>query len=267
MVNYRRCVSLFISSFLFILFASDFGFARELRLGIGFTLPPYVIREGNRGLEVDIIRASLQKEGYSVSFVYLPNLRMPVEFAQGTVDGIVANATYDLELDSDRKGFVSTPTIAYQNVAISMEKCMCGVESVSELVDKSVLAFNNAMKYLDEEFVAMAKANPEYSELADQSLQVRMLYSGRVQVVISDKRIFQWWRKRLMTDSIGESLDFTARVIYSEVFPPAWRHVTFAHQEDRDAFNRGFEELKSSGEFDTIVNSYAGVLEGEEVHQ
>lgn len=243
---------------LFVCVFANTALARELRVGIGFALPPYVISNEDKGLEVDIIRESLAKAGHTARFFYLPNLRLPVEFSQGRLDCVVANVAYDIEKDSGRKGYPSLPTIAFQNYAISLEGNDAGVASVAELRNKHVLAFNNAAKYLGAEFANMAHINPRYTELADQSLQVRMLYSERVEVVISDKRIFQWWRNKLLKSAVVDERMLSRNLVFSPIFPPAPRWVTFATAADRDAFNKGLAELRASGRFDAIVEAYVG---------
>lgn len=231
-------------------------FAQEVKIGIGFALPPYVIKESNSGLEVDIIREALKVAGYDVQFVYLPNLRLPVEFAAGDVDGVAANAAYNLGADSGRVAYASRITATYQNYAITLKDEGIVIKDVKDLGQWNVLAFNNATKYLGPEFVAMAAANSRYSELADQSLQVRMLYSGRVQVVISDKRIFLWWRKKLNQAFFSGSQDLGAALAFHPVFPAAPRRIFFADHAIRDAFNAGLDQIIKSGEYEAILSRY-----------
>ncbi len=254
----RKILRVITIASLFVCLLFSLSFAREIRVGIGFALPPYVMRQEGRGLEVDIVREAFAKVGHTVKFLYLPNLRIPVEFAQGNVDCIVANVAYDLEKDSGRKEYHSQPTIAYQNFAITLEENALSIESIADLDGLKVLGFNNATKYLGPEFAVMALRNPDYSELADQSLQVGMLFSGRVQVVVSDKRVFLWWKK-LKENSLAAELDLSLPLAFSPVFPPASRCVFFAAPGDRDAFDEGLDELRKSGRFDAVIESYSGI--------
>lgn len=232
--------------------------AREVRVGIGFSLPPYVIRESDSGMEVDLIRESFALAGLDAKFVYLPNLRLPVAFANGEVDCVCANAAYDLADDSGREVFGSPVTIAYQNYAISLGKSHFTIESLDDLKDKRVLGFNNATKYLGPGFAAMAKANPRYTELADQALQVRMLYSGRVDVVVSDKRIFLWWRSLLRRSDIAHTLELDRPPVFHPIFPPASRRLHFGKSETRDAFNRGFGLFRAGAGLEALSRRYLG---------
>lgn len=259
MNRFVRLLCLLGAAFAFLVQMVTPTVARELRVGVGFALPPYVIESEGRGLEIDVIRESLARAGHEVTFVYLPNLRLPIEYAQGNVDCVVANADYDLVKDSGRKGFSSNNTIAYQNAAISVESCSCNIRSIADLSRYRVLGFNNATKYLGARYVDAVSRNQQYSELADQALQVRMLLTGRVDVVVSDVRIFKWWFKQLKKHALPVNIDVEQRLVYHEVFPPAYRNVTFVKKADRDDFNRGLEELRATGRLDAIIEEYVGV--------
>lgn len=234
------------------------AYARQIRVGIGFSLPPYVIRETGKGLEVEVIRQAFGYMGHEVEFVYLPNLRLPVAFAQGKVDCVATNAAYDIGTDSGRKAYASGLTVVMRNSAITLPRAGIVLERVADLTPHSVLAFNNAPKYLGPEFTAMVMENRRYAELADQSLQVKMLYSGRVQVVVSDRYIFLWWRKILQNSTLAESLDLTPMPLFHDIFPPAPRCVFFSSSSLRDTFNLGLDQLRKRGEFDALVYRYIG---------
>lgn len=231
--------------------------AEEVRIGIGFAVPPYVIRGERRGLEVDIIRESLALAGHEALFQYLPNRRLPMNFAEGKVDCVATHVGYDMPGISGRNGFSSDQTIVFQNYAISLQRDHLVIHSVSDLYGKQVLAFQGAPNYLGPDFARMTDNNPLYFELADQSLQVRMLLSGRVQVLISDKRVFTWWQSKLPKSVFEQTLDVDLEVAFHPIFPASPRHVFFARQDLRDDFNKGLQRLKANGRFDAIMKDYA----------
>lgn len=230
--------------------------AQEVRVGIGFSLPPYVIRGKDSGMEVDVIREALKAAGHKAHFVYLPSLRLPVDFLQGDIDGVAVNRGFDLERESGRKAYPSNMTVYFQNYAMTLRGSLLTIDEVKDLAGLSVLAFNNAPKYLGPSFGAVVRNNPRYYELADQALQVRMLYSGRVQVVVSDKRIFLWWRDKARKSFADKKLDMTAPVTFHPIFSPAPRVVYFNTPEIRDAFNEGLSRIVESGLYDQIISGY-----------
>ncbi len=256
MLSRFRIYSRYILACMALLIMAAPACAREIRVGIGFALAPYVIRNGNTGLEVEVIREALALAGHTAKFVYLPNLRLPVAYAQDVVDCVAVNSAYDVQSDSGRKGFHSATTVLYQNFAITTEACRCDIRSVNDLASRKVLGFNNAKKYLGPEYAAIVGKNKLYSELSDQSLQVRMLYTGRVQVVVSDKLIFLWWRSKMIKMFPEESNGLSQPLVFYPIFPSAPRQVTFSDSADRDAFNAGLAQLKKSGRYQVLLDKY-----------
>lgn len=122
------------------------GHAREVRVGIGFAIPPYVIKNADSGIEVDVVRQALNAAGYQAKFMYLPNLRLPVAFAQGKVDCIAVNVSYDLAGDTGTDVYPSDTTVVFQNYAITVGRHAPSIKSIGDLAGKEVLGFNNASK-------------------------------------------------------------------------------------------------------------------------
>jgi len=230
--------------------------AREVRVGIGFVLPPYVIREHNTGLEVEIIRSALAEAGHTAVFVYLPNLRLPLEMTRGTLDAVAANRSYDLAREMGQPAYASGQTVEYHNYAISRLSDGFVIRSVEDLRGKRVLTFQNARKYLGEEFRQVALSLAHYRELADQSLHVGMLYADRTDVVISDKRIFLYWRQRLAISPQSEGVDLDQPLEFHDIFPPSARTVFFADPALRDDFDRGLTSLREQGYIQVLSDQY-----------
>lgn len=251
-------LSFFTIAFVFAFVSVSRVQAGEVRVGIGYALAPYVLPEQDGGVEVDLIREAFKRAGHKAVFVYLPNLRLPLAFSAGEVDCIAVNTAYDVGKDSGQAAFDSDTTVTYQNFAISQASSGYTITSIKDLSDKVVLGFNNAVKYLGPEYAAMAAANPNYSELADQSLQVRMLYTGRVRVIVSEKRIFLYWRKWMMESTLADVLSLDQELVYSPIFSPAPRNVVFRTPDLIDGFNKGLEAVKQDGTFDAIVEKYVG---------
>lgn len=44
--------------------------SKEVRLGISLSIPPWVVREADSGLKLDIIRKAFEGGGYTVKTVY-----------------------------------------------------------------------------------------------------------------------------------------------------------------------------------------------------
>jgi len=218
---------------------------KELTFAVGLALAPYNIPEENCGIEMDIVREALEMKGYRVKTKYVPFARRIREIAEGEVDGVLTvNENSGLDV------FLSDPHIACDNVAVSLKKNNFKIEKMGDLKDKSILTFQNARKYLGKEFVAAADASPDYREISKQELQINLLYGHRVDVIVLDKNIFYYHRKRNKMVDIEQPIDMWY------IFPKVLFRVGFVDKKVRDDFNDGLKQLCSSGRYDEIIHKY-----------
>ena len=84
----------------------------------------------------------------------------------------------------------------------------------------------------------MAKANPRYGEIADQSNQVKLLFLGRADAIVMDINIFKYFRRNIKDSDVG------ADVVISQIFPPTAYKVAFVDKDVRDRFNAGLEDSR-----------------------
>ncbi|MBO6826323.1 MAG: transporter substrate-binding domain-containing protein [Sneathiella sp.] len=233
--------SLLISS---VLLSSAAVQAAEIKLGQGI-LPPYGIKESDSGIEVDIVRAALAKKGHTAVIRFVPFGRVGKDFEDGKVD-----AANTLTPGSGIQAEYSDSHISYQNVATTLKEKALNVSSVGDLANYKVVAFAQASVFLGDEFAAMANANKNYREVADQATQNKLLMTGRTQAVVGDIRIFQYYNKE-----IAGQVDLK-EVEYHEIFQPTAYNVAFKDPKIRDDFNAGLKEIKASGEYDKIIAKY-----------
>ncbi len=218
---------------------------KELTFAVGLALAPYNIPEKNCGIEMDIVREALEMKGYRIKTKYVPFARRIREIAEGEVDGVLTvNENSGLDI------FLSDPHIACDNVAVSLKKNNFKIEKIGDLKGKSILTFQNAKKYLGKEFVAAADASPDYREISKQELQINLLYGNRVDVIVLDKNIFYYHRKRNKMVDISQPIDMWY------IFPKVLFRVGFVDKKVRDNFNDGLKQLYSSGRYDEIINKY-----------
>ena len=219
---------------------------KELTFAVGLALAPYNIPEKNCGIEMDIVREALEMKGYRIKTKYVPFARRIREIAEGEVDGVLT-VNENSELDV----FLSDEHIACENVAVSLKKNNFKIEQISDLKDKSILTFQNAGKYLGKEFVAAADASPDYREISKQELQINLLYGHRVDVIVLDKNIFHYHRKR------NKRVDITQPIDMWNIFGKLPFRVGFVDKKVRDDFNDGLKQLRDSGRYDEIINKYS----------
>ncbi|MBF0573989.1 MAG: transporter substrate-binding domain-containing protein [Desulfamplus sp.] len=229
-------------------------FADELVMGVGLALPPYFIEESNSGFEMDIIKEALKLKGHTVKFKFLPFARIPVDFAAGKVDCVST-----INESSGIKANYSDVHVSYQNFAITLKSNNLTINSITDLKDKAVLAFQNAKVYLGKDFADMAEANPKYEEIANQSAQTMRLYANRTQVFVGDGNIFKYYSQNLskyFSPEIASKIDTKQEVVYHAVFPKTDYKVAFKSEQIMKDFNEGLKNIKASGLYDKLIAVY-----------
>ncbi len=221
--------------------------ADQLKIAVGLWIPPYVIREEGRGIEYDILKETLALAGHEMIPRYVPLARTLADLQTFQVDGIMSTGLKNLP------GCYTDSHITYWNYAITLKSNNLQISSIADLSDKSIMAFQNAKNYLGEEYRNMALNNGQYSEIGDQRSQNKLLFLNRIEVVVGDQYIFQWFSKD------PEVTKFTGpapEVTYHEIFPPSHFQSVFRSQDICDGFNIALKELRASDRYDEIVSSY-----------
>ncbi|BCR25341.1 substrate-binding periplasmic protein [Aquipseudomonas alcaligenes] len=126
------------------------------------------------------------------------------------------------------------------------------ITRMPDLAQYSISSFQRARYLLGPEFQAMAEANPRYREEAQQINRNRLLYSGRVDVVIGDPRILSYFNRK-----VADQVDVRQPVTQYPLFPPTAYSVGFRLREHRDRFDRGLAAIRASGEYARIEQRYA----------
>ncbi len=228
---------------LIVLISVSVSQATQVTLVAGLSLPPYIIYETGNGMEHDIVKEALSAKGYSLELKYVPFARVIVDYKK--YDGAVT-----VNESTGVKGYFSDVVITYQNYAITLKDQNIVIDCLDDLAGKRVVAFQNATKYLGPEYKKTMESLSDYIEHDQQVVQVKMLYAGRTDVVVSDINIFKYYRKKVAGVS-------TRRLpAFHEIFPPTPYKVIFNDPHIRDAFNRGLSELKACGRYQQIIDSY-----------
>lgn len=231
---------------LLLLNLSSACYSDDIPMVIGLALPPYVIAETDTGMELEIVREALAHEGHTLVPVYVPFWRVLAMLEQG-----LAGAAMTVNEASGVTGvFYSESHITYRNAAMALTSRRYPIEEIEDLGRYSILAFQNAKKYLGDDFANMSASNPQYREIARQAMQITMLYSGRIDLVVMDVNIFRYYRQLEAKVATDVGIEQFA------LFPPSHFKVAFARQDWRDSFNRGLKHLRDSGRYQAIINRF-----------
>ena len=222
-------------------------FAAELRIVFSQYTPPYVFEDGT-GIVVEIVRTALEASGHTVKPVYVPIERGFRMFAERQVDG-----TTIIQEGSGLKAEYSDNFMQYHNRAFVLKSRNLVIRNVADLRNKSVVAFQNADKYLGEDFSRAVTGNPRYKEMAQQDAQAHMLLLGRIDVAVMDESVFRYYRQKLIAE---RKADQAQEYIGYDLFPPTPYKAAFVERKARDDFNRGIAAMRKDGRYDAIYRKY-----------
>ena len=223
---------------------------KELVMGVGLAIPPYVFKKSNSGMELDIVREALKNKGYSIKPKYLPLKRLTKSLKDRTVDGAL---TVKETMGIKGVFFAKKSHIYYQNVAVSLKGNNFEINNMMDLKDYRIIVFQNADQYVGKEWLEMKKVNNnEIKEMANQESQVAMLFLKRSEIIVLDINIFKYYRKTT------KKADTSAQVVVHEVLPKNHVKVAFFSKKVRDDYNDGLAEFMESGGYQKILNKYIG---------
>lgn len=246
-----RCCKRLLLSFLSIIsiyvYADvDTNKAHSLTFVAGLVKPPFIIEEKNSGLQLDLIREALSQEQFDVEFIHMPLGRNITGFQRTNSDGIsILPVGY-----KHPSIYLSEPYIRYQNVAVSLAENNFTINKVADLSNKNIIAFQNAKKFLGEEYELTTSYLMDYREVPDQQKQIELLFLRRAEVIILDINIFEYFIKS-HTDSI-----FTKPYNIHYIFKERYYSAGFKSEEIRNAFDQGMKRIKDNGSYQMIRDSY-----------
>lgn len=229
-------------------FTISFLGAEEVKIGLR-PVPPYVIPDtagGYTGLEYEIIKEALAVKGHTLKVETMPLARLVELFKSGALQ-----AAAPILPSTNSGGTLSTSYLTYNNVAMALESSNLNLKTLADLKDKSIVAFQTANKALGPDFAKAVEGNSQYREEAQQITQIRLLYSNRVQLVVGESRILNYFRK---SPEIGVST--AAPVKEFPIFPPTNYTVAFRDAKLAEDFNAGLAAIKASGLYDRLIAKY-----------
>ena len=212
----------------------------------GLPKAPFIIKENENGIQLDIIREAFIGVNHKVNFSHLPLGRSISAFKRFNVDGVVT-------LPEDFQGsgiYVSKPYIKYQNVAVSLSDNRFVIDSVENLTGKSIIAFQNAKGFIGDEYNKCVSLSTDYREIADQNQQIEMLFSRRTQVIILDVNIFKYFVKWNVGGRYSQN--YTLHYIFDEREYAAG----FKTEQHRDMFDQGISLIKEQGTYQLVIDRY-----------
>jgi len=231
MFNLRRFLSSLVTFLCLIWFNSVT--AKELILATSKSIPPYIVEHDSSGIQLERVKKVFQLSNHSIKkIIFTSNKRAEILLYQKKVDAII-NAPNNSE-----NMFFSDPVIFYQNTAISLSSNHIYLTDIAGLSDVRVMAFQNARKYLGDQFRHAVNQSPAYDEAVNQQAQLEHLFLKNTDVIILDRRIFDHFNK--LYEASGR---FPKPVTFHPIFPKSPRILGFHNEALRNEFNEGLKAL------------------------
>ena len=218
-----------------------------IRLASGLTVEPYIIQEQDAGFEADIVKAAFAARGYEVEFAYQPLSEAQASFRSESIDGVL---TVKANYPEVAGTYLSDDYINYRNYAVSLTANDYVLNQIEALRPYRVIGFIQANMALGDDFKRMTQDNPLYIEMPNQRNQVEQLFKRETDVIIIDIRILTYYRNRLTHNPKNQPVNL------HPLFETSHYKIAFRDAKIRDVFNSGLKEVRDSGMYDAIIDSY-----------
>ena len=223
--------------------------SNELNIAFHYDRAPFMFgKTSAKGIEADLVKEILESQGYKVNIH-----QMTTENMNGLLD-----TNHDFDAISSVKEindgmFYSKHFISYENYAITRKSDNIKIEKLRDLGSVKFTAWKGAYNDLGDEFYKLF--NPKdgyfkhsYNDLKSQTDQHQMFFNKKVDAIVVDKTIFQWYKM---------AYKITDEYSYHKIFPELTSYpAKFRSQKVRDDFNKGLQKIKASGRYEEIVDFY-----------
>lgn len=215
--------------------------------------PPWVSAGARPGIAVELLREALQAEGLALHPVYYPIARRMALFRRNEVDAI-----YDVSPQAQKQtnlpGSLGRPLHTFDNLAMALQKRHLKLERTADLVDLNILAWDGAQNDMPDSFDRLeAVSQGHYNETGDQRQQVKSLYAGRVDVILADRLVLDWYRKHLHGET---AVDTRQAVDFFAILPPREATVLWRDPVLRQRIDYRLREMKNDGRYNAIFRRY-----------
>ena len=228
------------------------GAARAVYVGFPESIPPWVQTGGHAGIAIELLRSALQAEGLHLHSVQQPYARRLQAYRRGQLD-----ALYDIgpqqQQHEQLNGSISQPLHSFDNIAVALGRRQLEIDNLRDLARWRVMAWDGAGSSLPagyDRLLALADGN--YLEIGNQGHQLGNLLAGRVDVILSDRLIFEWQRRQLYP----ATQNHTPPLRIYPLLPPKEAGILFRDSGLRARVDARIRALKASPQYQAIFTRY-----------
>lgn len=215
------------------------GAARAVYVGFPESIPPWVHAGGRDGIAIELLRSALQA------------------YRRGRLDALY-DITPQQQQHEQLNGSISLPLHSFDNIAVALGRRQLEIEQLHDLVRWRVMAWDGAGSALPagyDRLLALADGN--YLEAGNQGHQLINLLTGRVDVILSDRLIFEWQRRQLFP----ATLEHTPPLRIYPLLPPKEAGLLFRDSGLRARVDARIRALKASPQYQAIFSRYGSAAQ------
>lgn len=222
--------------------------ADQVFLAVPLSMQPYFIVETSEGLAYETMDAAFATRGRQVFPVYISERDLNEDLLARRPDIDCAGFQSGKESED---WFVIDDVFPFQDHAVTLAANNIEINDFTDLKDKKIIAYVGVKERSGAEFRAVIEQNPEYREINNHRAQVKLLLKNRVQVIIADKLLVDWYVHYLAQES-----EEPAELIFHNLFPPGSLRFACRERELLQDFIDGLEEIRRNGKLDKIRSRY-----------
>lgn len=222
--------------------------AKTIRVGVPESIPPYSIKSNASGLNIDIIKAAFAVNNFDVEFEFLPNRRLTAKLLGGKVDMVTTGKKEEF----DKKYYFTRSEVStFFNMIILKKSLKHNITKVKDLAQYRIHAWQNASKYLGNEYENVTKKVSVYYESGER-ISPELILKDRVDIIVSEPNVFNYYYSLNYGKKPKPSELFT----YLNLFKPNSYFWVFSKKKIRDAFESGLIAIYKNKKIDEIINKY-----------
>ena len=235
-----------ILAFFSFAIANEAAFAAEektINFATSNSIAPYFFVDKKGGLQYELLNAALKMNHLQLGDITFATNRRALRVVKTKKVDCLINAP------SNSDGlFLTQSLIEYQNSVFFLTKNKLKIDTIQDLKNYSLIGFQNADHFLGEEFLALSKTHKNYNEIASQQNQVLMLFSERIQAIILEQRIFDYYRNQI-TNRIKLPYQVTQVILFDQ----APRFIACHDPNTTALVDEAISQLKQTNHYQQIL--------------
>tara|TARA_R110000868_G_scaffold393013_1_gene663918 strand:+ start:3030 stop:3827 length:798 start_codon:yes stop_codon:yes gene_type:complete len=244
-----------------LLFFNSVSADEIITIAASDSIPPYVMIDHAHesklsGLQVEIVDAAFSAVGIKTKWQTMPNNRLIIHYAKNNVD-----AALNLpDVSRATSNYSSDVLVYYRNCVIGNVSLKNSWRTSSK--DLKILGFQTAKAiYADSFPTKYLENNSNYIEVPSQKTLAYHAVNARADLILSDALVFSYYAQ----SNWPAQLEKSGLACLHELKLP--RHIGFKDKAIRDKFNKGLEQIKANGLYDSINDKYSKLFSQLQIFQ